>query len=128
MVGAIARIVGWLAAGEALARVAGLPVPGAVVGLVLLYLDLSRAERATPELDKLADTALPLLGIVFVPAGVGVLAYVDILKQEVVPVLAAVLGGTIITLAVTGVAAAVLTRATAPRPQHRPLELSDGIA
>ena len=84
----------------------------------------SRGSRVCPSPVPLWDWC----SCTFVPAGVGVLAYVDILKQEVVPVLAAVLGGTIITLAVTGVAAAVLTRATAPRPQHRPLELSDGIA
>jgi putative effector of murein hydrolase len=41
--------------------------------------------------------------MLFVPAGVGVIAYLDIFKTEALPILAAVIGGTAITLFVTAI-------------------------
>ena len=49
--------------------------------------------------------------MLFVPAGVGVLAYLDLFRAEAVPIAAAVLGGTAITVAVTAIAADRIARA-----------------
>jgi holin-like protein len=43
--------------------------------------------------------------MLFVPAGVGVIAYFDLLKAEAVPILVAVIGGTAVTLFVTAIVA-----------------------
>jgi hypothetical protein len=43
--------------------------------------------------------------MLFVPAGVGVIAYLDLLKLEFVPIVAAVIGGTAITIFVTAIVA-----------------------
>lgn len=103
MVEAISRVLLWLVLGEATARAAGLPVPGPVVGLFLLYGDLTLAGRVPDALAALADGGLRHLAIVFVPAGVGVTAHLDLLREELLPILGAVVGGTLVTLAVTAV-------------------------
>ncbi|WP_336491254.1 CidA/LrgA family protein [Methylobacterium nigriterrae] len=68
----------WLGAGEILMRVTEMPIPAPVIGLVLLYADLLYHKRLPDELGALADRVLSFLGMLFVPAGVGVIAYSDV--------------------------------------------------
>jgi holin-like protein len=44
--------------------------------------------------------------MLFVPAGVGVIAHLDLLRTEIVPIVAAVIGGTAVTVLVTALVAA----------------------
>ncbi|MDP4027107.1 CidA/LrgA family protein [Methylobacterium sp. NEAU 140] len=101
MLEAVARVLVWLGLGEILMRLGLVPVPGPVSGLVLLYLDLLRRGHLPEDLGRLADRMLALFGLLFVPAGVGVIAHADVLRAELVPVLAAVIGGTVVTLLAT---------------------------
>jgi holin-like protein len=101
----IARVLFWLGVGEVTLRLGLLPIPGPVIGLVLLYTNLTVRGRLPDDLGALADRVLQLLGMLFVPAGVGVIAYLDLLQAEVVPVLAAVIGGTAVTILVTAIVA-----------------------
>ena len=87
--------------GELGAKSGLLPLPAPVTGLILLYAELSVRGKLPSDLGILADRLLQFLGMLFVPAGVGVIAYLDILKAEALPILAAVIGGTAITLFVT---------------------------
>ncbi|SFM88544.1 CidA/LrgA family protein [Methylobacterium pseudosasicola] len=114
MLEAIARVVVWLGLGEVLMRLGLVPVPGPVTGLVLLYLDLLWHQSLPEDLGRLADRMLALFGLLFVPAGVGVVAHADILKAEFLPIVAAIVGGTTVTLLATVVTLA-LTRAWARR-------------
>jgi hypothetical protein len=62
--------------GEVLSHLLALPVPGPVVGMVLLLLAL---ELRLPQREGLRSTASGLLGvlsILFVPAGVGIVQHV----------------------------------------------------
>ena len=113
----IARVLFWLCIGEIASRSGLLPLPAPVTGLMLLYVDLSIRGKVSDDLGVLADRILQLLGMLFVPAGVGVLAYLDLLKLEALPILAAVIGGTAITIFVTAVVAnrfAAAARVTKP--------------
>ncbi len=101
----IARLFMCFALGEILSRTGLLPFPGSVIGLVLLYANLLILGRLPAMLGTLADNVLGFLGMLFVPAGVGVLAYLDLFRAEAVPIAAAVLGGTAVTVAVTAMAA-----------------------
>lgn len=103
MLEAILRVIFWLAAGEAAARLAGVPLPGSVLGLLGLYADMAR-HKATPEpLARLADGLLPNMAILFVPAGAAVVAHLDIIKAEALPILGAVTGGTLVGIGITAV-------------------------
>ena len=104
------RVFLCLGAGEALTRTGVLAIPGSVIGLVLLLGNLLIMGRLPDALGRLADTVLAVLGMLFVPAGVGVLAYADLLRTELVPVVAAIVGGTIVTVGVTALVADRLSR------------------
>lgn len=101
MLEALARVIVWLGLGEILTRLGLVPVPGPVIGLVLLYLDLLWCKNLPDDLGRLADRMLALFGLLFVPAGVGVVAHADVLRAEFVPILAAIVGGTIVTILAT---------------------------
>jgi len=101
----IARVLFWLCVGEIASRSGLLPLPAPVTGLMLLYAELAVRGRIPDDLGILADRILQFLGMLFVPAGVGVIAYLDLLKVEFVPILAAVIGGTAITIFATALVA-----------------------
>ncbi|HME23450.1 MAG TPA: CidA/LrgA family protein [Acetobacteraceae bacterium] len=87
-----------------------LPVPGPVIALVLLYANLTWLGRIPENLGALADRILQNLGLLFVPAGAGIVAYVHLLRTDLVAIIAALLGGTIVTIGLVGVIADRLTR------------------
>jgi holin-like protein len=120
MLEAIARVIVWLGLGEVLTRLDLLPVPGPVIGLVLLYLDLLWHQNLPDDLGRLADRMLALFGLLFVPAGVGVVAHADVLRAEFLPIVAAIVGGTTVTLLAT-VAALVLARSWTRRRKRADL-------
>lgn len=101
-------------AGDLLARALHLPVPGPVIGMVLLFITLlvrhgHEGEPPSP-LAAVADTLLTNLGLLFVPAGVGVVIYGPLLARDWAPISLAVLVGTLIGIAVTGRLAQTLLR------------------
>jgi len=108
----IARVLFWLCVGEIASRSGLLQLPAPVTGLMLLYAELAIRGKIPEDLGVLADRILQFLGMLFVPAGVGVIAYLDLLKLEFVPILAAVIGGTAITIFITAVVANRFAAAT----------------
>jgi holin-like protein len=97
----IARVLCWLCVGEIAARSGILPLAAPVTGLILLYAELTVRGELPDDLGALADRTLQFLGMLFVPAGVGVIAHLNVLKAEAIPILAGVAGGTAITLVIT---------------------------
>jgi holin-like protein len=97
-------------AGEALSRFAGLPVPGPVVGLALLVLAALAWPALQREVEEVADLLLRHLSLLFVPAGVGVLQYLDLLRREWLPLLAVIVISTALTLAVSALAFAAMAK------------------
>ncbi len=94
--------------GEIVSRALALPVPGPVLGLVLLVAGLHlRARRHGADrvegtgVTRAADGLLQNLGLLFVPAGVGVVQYAGLLKSQALALGCALLGSTAVTLAVT---------------------------
>lgn len=121
----ISRVLFWLCIGELASR-AGFPLPAPVTGVVLLYVELSIRGHIPADLAVLADRLLQFLGLLFVPAGVGVIAYLDLFKSELIPIVAAVVGGTTVTLFLT---AAIANRfGTASASQTPKAGLVDGGA
>jgi hypothetical protein len=75
----IARVMLWLCVGEIAVRSGLLPLAAPVTGLILLYAELAVRGKLLVDLGVLADRVLQFLGMLFVPAGVGVIAYFDLL-------------------------------------------------
>ncbi len=94
--------------GEIVSRGLGLPVPGPVLGLVLLVVGLAvwgrtrtDEEVAASPVARVGDGLLANLGLLFVPAGVGVIQYGGLLKAQALPLALALVGSTALTLVVT---------------------------
>ena len=109
-------------AGEVLARSLALPVPGPVVGVVILVAGLYAAGRMqrTPAdsgnaLGDAADGLLRYLGLLFVPAGVGLAQSYDLVLTHGVAILAALVGSTAATLIVTVYTFRAVVRLTTER-------------
>lgn len=96
--------------GEAIVRLSGLPIPAPVWGMLLLLIMLSIRGRVPDELDATARSILGHLSFLFVPAGVGVILYLDLIGEQWLPILAALFGGTFIAIAVTALAMQVFGR------------------
>jgi holin-like protein len=90
------------AAGEALAFALGLPIPGPVIGLVLLLLALRWRSICEP-VSATAEFLLSHLSLLFVPAGVGVIGHLDLLSKHGLRLLIAIVVSTWLGLAVTAI-------------------------
>ena len=88
--------------GEVLAQGMGLPVPGPVVGLVLLLVLLMFRGGPDPEMKATSYGLLRHLSLLFVPAGVGVVTQLGALRDNWLSILGAVAVSTTLGLAVTG--------------------------
>jgi len=88
-------------AGEVLARLTGLPLPGPVVGMVLLLVALVVRPALAETLNPLVAGLLTNLGLLFVPAGVGVSLHLGLLRAEWLPIVAALIGSTVAGIVVT---------------------------
>ncbi len=97
-------------AGEVIALATGLPIPGPVIGMALLFFGLALHGAVPDGLRATADGLLKHLALLFVPAGVGIMAHLTLLADEGWPILAALLGSTVITIAVTAGLIQVLAR------------------
>jgi holin-like protein len=93
------------AAGEVLARALHLPLPGPVVGLVLLLVLLRLQDRRGGDPVRsgpAADLLLRHLALLFVPAGVGVITFLSLLREQAVPVVVGLVVPLVVGVAGTG--------------------------
>jgi holin-like protein len=91
----------FLAAGNLAAHALGLPVPGSVVGMLLLWASLEARLVQPAWLERGAQSVLGVLGLLFVPAGVGFLQFAG--AGRVWLAVAVTVGlGALVTLGVTG--------------------------
>jgi len=86
------------------------PVPGPVLGMVLLFLTLLLRKGIPASIDTSSHALLSHLSLLFVPAGVGMMVYLERLKQEWLPIVAALFLGTLITLSVSALVMQATTR------------------
>ena len=90
------------AAGTCLQTVLHIPIPGSVLGMVLLASWFLLSGRVPdPPLSASAKTLLSWFGLLFVPAGVGVVAYLPLLRASWLPIAVALTGSTLLTLVAT---------------------------
>jgi holin-like protein len=91
-------------AGEILARLSGLPLPGPVVGMVLLFLLLLRQGKVDGETERVTGGLLEHLSLLFVPAGVGVVLHLDLIAAEWAAIVAALFVSTFAAILVAAFA------------------------
>lgn len=94
-------ILGCQLAGELLVTAAKIPVPGPVCGMALLFAGLVLRGGIPADLARMADALLSNLSLMFVPAGVGVMLHLKLLRADLLPVSVALVVSTLLTIAVT---------------------------
>ena len=101
MIAALTLLLSCQLAGELPARLCGLPVPGPVLGLVLLFIICAVRGAMPHALRETAQTILRHLSLLFVPAGVGVMVHAARIESEWIAILVALLVSAVLTIAVT---------------------------
>jgi len=96
--------------GEGLSSLMKLPIPGNVIGMALMLLALSTGVVKLDWLQEAADLLLKYMAMFFVPAGVGVMLYFDLIGREWLPIVAATVISTFVVMAVTGWAERLLDK------------------
>jgi holin-like protein len=110
MVGALSFLLVCQLLGTVIAQAIGVPVPGPVFGLILLLAFLIARRGPQPELKTTAHGLLRHLGLLFVPAGVGIVNELGVLRSNALAVAIAIPISTLLGLAVTGLGMQFLAR------------------
>ena len=111
MIAAIAGLLVCQLIGEVLVRALGLPLPGPVVGLGLMFGCLVWHGRHQPdpadavpiELGRVADALLRHLSLLFIPAAVGVVQYLGVVRAYAGTLAIAIAASTLAAMIVTAV-------------------------
>ena len=95
-------LFGCLALGELTVWLTGVKLPASIIGMLLLTLLLRLKVVKLEWVRGLTDFLIANLGFFFVPPGVALMLYFDLIKAEIVPITLATLLSTIIVLIITG--------------------------
>ena len=88
--------------GELIVLYLEIPIPGPVIGMLLLFAGLMVRGNIPEPLAKTANGLLEQLSLLFVPAGVGVMTHLTLLGKQWLPLTASLIISTVLTIAVTG--------------------------
>ncbi|MBQ5946059.1 CidA/LrgA family protein [Massilia sp. ST3] len=102
MLAAFAVLLVFQCLGEGIVFVLKLPVPGPVAGMLLLMAALIAFPRLQTLVEQAANTLLSHLSLLFVPAGVGIVAAAASGSGHWVAILVSLAVSTVLALAVTG--------------------------
>lgn len=112
--------------GQFVVTATGIPVPGPVLGMVILFVGL-RLRRPGPEsgVVRVSDGLLRHLQLLFVPAGAGVVAYLPLLAGSWLPIVGGLVLGWLGTLLLAAGAGAGALRLES-RWRRRPRAVAGG--
>lgn len=88
--------------GELVHTVFNLPIPGNVLGMLLLFIGLSTGIVKIKMIDTISNFLLEHLSFFFVPAGVGILACFPLLKDNWISFILVCILTTILIIVITG--------------------------
>ncbi|MBQ0745190.1 MAG: CidA/LrgA family protein [Marinobacter sp.] len=88
-------------AGEIIVRLLGVPIPGPVLGMVMLFVTMMIRGRAPESVEQASTALLSHLSLLFVPAGVGMMTHFGRIADEWLPITLALLLSTVITMVAT---------------------------
>ena len=101
MIGGLLQVLVFQGIGELLARYLVPIVPGPVLGLVALLAWLRMRGGAGEGLETVAGAFSRHLGLLFVPAAVGVVMFVPLLREHLAGLLVALVASVVATIAVS---------------------------
>ena len=99
---ALLIILGCLAAGETAVFLAGIKLPGSIVGMGVLFALLQAGWVNTSWLQQLTDALMANLTLFLVPPCVAVISYLDLIADDWFSILVSASASTLCVLLVTG--------------------------
>jgi holin-like protein len=101
--------------GEVSARLLKLPIPGPVLGMLLLFISLLIRDSLAETIETATSALLSHLSLLFVPAGVGVMVHWGRIGHDWLPITVALVLSTLLSLGLTALFMQVLIRFTAAK-------------
>ncbi|MEP7155513.1 MAG: CidA/LrgA family protein [Betaproteobacteria bacterium] len=101
MIRGLIILLSFQGAGEIITRLFTLPVPGPVIGLLLLLIFLVRRGKVDTPIDTVSSALVKNLGVLFVPAAVGVVMFLPQLKANFLAISVALAVSVTATIAVS---------------------------
>mgnify|MGYP001775091692 FL=1 len=102
MIRQCAILFGCLALGELVVWLTGVKLPSSIIGMLLLTLFLKLGWIKLQWVQGMSDFLVANLGFFFVPPGVALMLYFDIIRAEFWPIVTATVASTLLVLVVTG--------------------------
>jgi holin-like protein len=98
----LAIIIGCLAVGELVVWLTHVPVPSSILGMLLLTAMLQMKVVRLEWVESLSNFLVANMGFFFVPPGVALMLYFDVIRAEFWPIAISVVVSTILVMVMTG--------------------------
>ena len=95
-------IFGCLAMGELIVSLTGMKLPSSIIGMLFLTTLLKTGIVKLEWVQRLSEFLISNLGFFFVPPGVAIMLYLDLIQKEFIPIIMATVISTISVLIATG--------------------------
>lgn len=99
-----------LALGEIIVYSTGVKIPSSIIGMLLLTAGLQFKVIKLEWIQSIADFLLDNMVFFFIPPGVAIMCYFDLISKELLPILASILGSTVLVLVSTSFTHQVLRK------------------
>ena len=95
-------IFGCLALGEVIVWATGIKLPSSIIGMLILTLHLKLGWVKLGWVERLSQLLISNLGFFFVPPGVALILYLNVIKENWLSIMMATVVSTVLVLVVTG--------------------------
>lgn len=102
MIRQCAILFGCLALGELIVYLTGIKLPSSIIGMLLLTLFLKLGWIKLHWVQGMSDFLVANLGFFFIPPGVALMLYFDIIAAQFRPIVIATLVSSLLVLVITG--------------------------
>ncbi len=97
----LAIILGFLFTGQAISKLSHLPVPGSVLGMIMLTLALMSGIVKLEQVEEVGTFLIKNMSVMFIPPGVGVILYWSLVKKQFLPISVALVVSFALTIVLT---------------------------
>ena len=98
----LAIIIGCLAVGEFVVWLTGVSVPSSIIGMLFLTTMLKTKVVRLEWVETTSSFLVKNMGFFFVPPGVALMLYFDVIRAELMPIVVATVVSTMLVLVTTG--------------------------
>ncbi|MCE0496298.1 CidA/LrgA family protein [Vibrio salinus] len=95
-------IFGSLFVGNSIQSALGIAIPGSIIGMLLLFVLLASGIFKVEWIRPGASLFIRHMMFLFVPISVGLMVHLDTLMSNVIPIVASVIGGSLIVMVTLG--------------------------